>query len=203
MMTSRSNRLRISAVVAMLLAVAATGAPLQDSQEESLPNFHQVNENLYRGAQPLPGGIQRLATLGIKTVINLRDDDERESDEEAEVRAAGLHYFNVPMSGFRSPSDEQIEKVLLIINDARNWPVFIHCHHGEDRTGTIIACYRISQDGWTSEQAKREAKHHGMSRSQFRMKDYIKDYYKRWSQQTTQKVTRISLLPTERLLPQT
>jgi tyrosine-protein phosphatase SIW14 len=187
----------------MLLAVAATGAPSQDSQEEFLPNFHQVNENLYRGGQPLPGGIQRLAKLGIKTVINLRDDDERESDEEAEVRAVGLHYFNVPMSGFRSPSDEEIEKVLLIINDAKNWPVFVHCHHGEDRTGTIVACYRISQDGWTFEQAKKEAKRHGMSRFQLRMKNYIKDYYKRWSQQTPQKLTRISLLRTSRLLPET
>lgn len=202
-MTSRSNRLRISAVVAMLLAVATSGAPSQDSQEESLPNFHQVNENLYRGAQPLPGGIQKLAGLGIKTVINLRGDDERASDEEMEVRAAGLRYFNMPMGGFKRPSDEQIEKVLSIINDAQNWPVFVHCLHGEDRTGTIIACYRISQDGWTSEQAKREARRHGMSRFQFRMKDYIKDYYKRWSQQTTQKLTRISLLPMERLLPET
>jgi len=37
-----------------------------------LPRFGQVSERLFRGAQPRPGGIARLAALGIDTVVNLR-----------------------------------------------------------------------------------------------------------------------------------
>jgi tyrosine-protein phosphatase SIW14 len=168
-------RLRAISVAAVLL-VAALGASSREPKKETLPNFHQVNEQLYRGAQPLSSGMNELAALHIKTVINLRGEDEGTSAEAAAARAAGLRYFSVPLPGFGRPKDEQVEKVLALINDPQNWPVFVHCHHGEDRTGTIIAVYRISHDGWTSEQAKREAKKYGMSRFQFAMKDYIGDY---------------------------
>jgi protein tyrosine/serine phosphatase len=120
--------------------------------------------------------MKELAALQIKTVINLRGEDEDTLEEEMEARAAGLRYFSVPLPGFSRPRDEQVERVLALINDPQNWPVFVHCRHGEDRTGTIIAIYRITRDGWTYEQAKREAKRYGLSRFQFKMKDYIKDY---------------------------
>lgn len=175
MITSRLNRLGAIAVLLMFLA-GASGVAALDSMKEALPNFHQVNENLYRGAQPEKGWIEKLKGLKIKTVINLRGEDEKTSAEEAEARAAGLNYFSVPLPGLSRPKDEQVEKVLALINDPQNWPVFVHCHHGEDRTGTIIAVYRISHDGWTYEQAQKEAKKYGMSRFQFKMKDYIKDY---------------------------
>jgi tyrosine-protein phosphatase SIW14 len=176
-MTGRLNRLKVMVAASMLLAVVAAGAGIQESQEKVLPNFHEVNEHLYRGAQPLSGGMRVLAAKGIKTIINLRGEDEGTRAEEQDARGAGLRYFNVPMQGLSRPTDEQVEKVLALINDSQNWPVLVHCNHGKDRTGTIIACYRISHDGWTSEKAKAEAKHYGMSWVQFGMKDYIKDYY--------------------------
>jgi uncharacterized protein (TIGR01244 family) len=169
-----------------MLLVAASSVPSRGAKEEVLPNFHQVNEHLYRGAQPLTGGMKEVAALGIKTVINLRGEDEGTRAEESEAKAAGLRYFSVSLPGFGRPKDEQVERVLALINDSQNWPVFVHCHHGEDRTGTIIAVYRITHDGWTSEQAKKEAKRYGMSRFQFAMKDYIGDYYKRWLQRPAQ-----------------
>jgi tyrosine-protein phosphatase SIW14 len=174
-MVDRYNRRRFLSVAVMLLLVAAS-ASSQEPQKEVLPNFHKVNEQLYRGAQPLKGGMKELAALGIKTVINLRGEDERTRAEEAEAREAGLRYFSVPLPGLGRPSHEQVNRVLAIINDSQNWPVFVHCHHGEDRTGTIIAVYRISHDGWSAEEARAEAKRYGMSRFQFKMKDYINDY---------------------------
>lgn len=201
----RGQLVKLRAIsVAVILLAATLGASSREPKEEVLPNFHQINEQLYRGAQPLSGGMNELATLHIKTVINLRGEDEKTSAEEAEARAAGLHYFSVPLPGLSRPKDEQVEKVLAIINDSQNWPVFIHCHHGEDRTGTIIAVYRITHDGWTSEQAKKEAKKYGMSRFQFAMKDYIGDYYKRWLQrQEQQPIKAVSFLTTYGLAPQT
>lgn len=177
MMRLQSNKMNLLAVSLLLFAVTAM-ATQSAPQEKSLllPRFHKVNEHLYRGAQPLSGGVQKLAALKIKTIINLRNGSEGTDAEEEETRAAKMNYFNVPLPDLGRPKDEQVEKILAIINDSRNWPVFVHCNHGKDRTGTIIAVYRISQDGWTLEEAMKEAKSYGMSWLQFGMKDYIKDY---------------------------
>ncbi|HEX8889264.1 MAG TPA: tyrosine-protein phosphatase [Pyrinomonadaceae bacterium] len=177
----RHDRLRVIAGP-LLVLILGMSAPSSVPEKEALPNFHQVNQNLYRGAQPREGGIQKLKELGVKTVINLRGADEGTEAEERDVRAAKLNYFNVPMDGLGRPSDEKVEKILALINNTKNWPVFIHCNHGKDRTGTIIACYRISHDGWTLDEAMKEAKRYGMSWVQFKMKDYIKDYARKRGQ---------------------
>ena len=150
-----------------------------DTEYQELPNFHHVNKNRYRGAQPRAGGFRTLARLGIKTVVNLRDDDARARAEDTEVQAAGLRYLNVPLDNLGRPADDKIERVLAIIEAPENQPVFVHCKRGADRTGTIVAIYRIEHDGWTSERAKAEADRYGMAVWQFGMKDYIHDYYKR------------------------
>ncbi len=92
--------------------------------------------------------------------------------EEAEARANGITYTNVPMRGLGRPADQQVTKVLSIIESFPS-PVFIHCEHGCDRTGTIIACYRIKHDHWTSKRALSEAIQHGMSRWEIGMKKYV------------------------------
>jgi protein tyrosine/serine phosphatase len=159
-----------------------SGAQQQTGNDEAhyreLPNFHQVNARLYRGGQPREGGIKKLTSLGINTIINLRDDDEHERAEAQEAQAAGLRYFNVPFGRLGRPTDEQVERVLSLIDAPENGVVFVHCAHGADRTGTVVAVYRISHDGWTGEQAKHEAAHYGMKFWQRGMKDYISDYYR-------------------------
>lgn len=176
-MNNRVARLGTAAV--LLLALASIASAQAEPQITEGPNFHRVDERLYRGGQPRPGQLQRLAALGIKTVVNLRAADERSRAEEAEAQAAGLRYFNVPMPLYARPADRQVEQVLDLINDPQNQPVFVHCKRGADRTGTIIAAYRISHDGWTSTQAKHEATRYGMSQAQFEMRDYITDYHRR------------------------
>ena len=166
-------------VVATLIWFAPASVAQADSQYEELPNFHRVNENLYRGAQPKPGGFEKLVELGIKTVVNLRDDDSRARAEEIKARAAGLRYFNLPMDDFGRPAEEKVRRVLAVINAPENQPVFVHCKRGADRTGTIVAAYRIEHDGWTSERAISEANHYGMALWQVGMKHYIEDHYRR------------------------
>jgi tyrosine-protein phosphatase SIW14 len=141
-----------------------------------LPNFHQVNPQLYRGAQPRAGGLKTLKTIGVKTIVNLRGEDEQTGVEREEARALGLRYYSVPLPEFSRPKDEDVQQVLDLINAAENQPIFVHCRHGEDRTGTIIACYRITHDGWTAVEAKKEAEKLGMSWTQIGMKRYIDSF---------------------------
>lgn len=176
MKTRISYRLALIALLA--LSVAAVQAQ-EATNHKSLPNFHQVNDKLYRGAQPKTSGYQELANLGIKTVVNLRGKGEGVLKEEEEGRNKGLRYFNIPFARVGRPRDADVEQVLAIINTAEYQPVFVHCQQGADRTGTVIALYRITHDGWTSEKAKAEAKRYGMHPWEVAMKNYIRDFYLR------------------------
>lgn len=160
--------------------------PLKDKE---LPNFHQVNANLYRGGQPDENGVKKLAALGIKTIINLRGADAAEKKEEIWARNAGLKFINIPLSNWFAPRDEKIEKILAEIDRAENQPVFVHCKHGADRTGTVIAVYRITHENRTAKQANAEAKKFGFGWWQFWMKDYIEDFYEDYTEKKTAKPT--------------
>ncbi len=164
---------------ALVVAFALNGLAQSPTRYAELPNFQQVNSQLYRGAQPKPDGLRKLKAIGVKTIINLRGADDHTRAEGEEARTLGLTYYIVSLPEFSRPKDEEVQRVLDIINAPENQPVFVHCRRGEDRTGTIIACYRITHDGWNAADAKKEAKTRGMSWTQIGMKNYIDDFYKR------------------------
>jgi len=156
---------------ALFVAVAAYG-----QQPAGLQNFYRVNENLYRGAQPTAQGFASLAHLGIRTVLDLREFDSRSLAEKKMVEAAGMRYVNVPMQGTNTPSPASVAKALSVLNEKDAGPVFVHCRRGADRTGTIVACYRISHDGWKAAKALNEAKSLGMAWYTSGMQHYISAY---------------------------
>ena len=146
-----------------------------DAIVRGVPNFHQVNEHVYRGGQPSDEGWTGLAQLGVKTVIDLRLEDEHPTNLEAQaVQAAGMRYVNIPMHGVVAPSDEQMARALALLDSAS--PVFVHCKRGADRTGAVIACYRMAHDRWDSQRALIEGKSHGMSWLQFGIKNYVMNF---------------------------
>ncbi len=72
-------------------------------------------------------------------MVDLRGPGGR-ADHEAEIVGGwGDKYVNVPLSGLKAFSDEQVAKLLGIIEDSGSGPVFVHCRRGADRTGTILA----------------------------------------------------------------
>lgn len=176
-----STRVSQAIGAAVVLMLAASVSLAQGPSYSELPNFSKVNERLYRGGQPKTGGVKKLAEIGIKTIINLRGTDEQTRAEEEEAKAAGVSYFNIPMPGLSRPTHEQISRVMEIVSSKDSGPVFIHCKRGSDRTGTVVAVYRISQDGWTANRALTEAKRFGLSWMEFGMKDYVSDYYRDWN----------------------
>jgi protein tyrosine/serine phosphatase len=158
-------------LAASLCAAADRGQP----PREGIGNFGQVDERLYRGAQPDADGIANLKRLGVKSIINLRTSRELWKPEPSEARTNGILYTNVPLSGLSRPSEEQITRLLSLLETLPS-PVFIHCEYGCDRTGTVVACYRIKHDKWSSEDAQKEADHYGMSKLERGMRNFIKDF---------------------------
>jgi len=45
---------------------------------------------------------------------------------------------------------------LKIVSDPKNQPVLVHCQHGADRTGTMVAIYRVYAEGWSMTEAMQE-----------------------------------------------
>ena len=169
----RFNLFRFRPLLVVLSGVALAGTvPLA-----GVGNFRKVNDGVYRGAQPTEEGFAGLAKLGIKTVIDLRTTDEHSQDwEQKMVTAHGMRYVSIPMRGMSTPTDAQVGKALSILNDPGAAPVFIHCHRGADRTGAVIACYRVGHDHWKNNQALKEARSDGMSWYQFELQRYVLRY---------------------------
>ena len=142
-----------------------------------LPNFQIVNDNVLRGGQPTDEGISRLAQRGVKTIIDLRLASEHSIPHEKElVESNGMQFVSVPIRGMAAPTAEQLYGVLRILNDSKQWPVFVHCRRGADRTGTILACYRISHDNWNNQKALAEAKTYGISVFERAMRNFIEHF---------------------------
>ncbi|MFH0952703.1 MAG: dual specificity protein phosphatase family protein [Verrucomicrobiota bacterium] len=116
-----------------------------------LPNFHKVSDELYRGAQPSAEGMRELKQMGIRTIVNLRSFH---SDRD-ELGKTALGYERMYVKPWH-PEEKEVVRFLQIVADTNAAPVFVHCQHGADRTGTMCAIYRIVICGWTKEDAIRE-----------------------------------------------
>lgn len=187
-MTRESNpasvrgRLWIVALAAMLaLAGVAASVTQTKTSPDAIENFGKVNENYYRGSQPNAEGFARLKKMGVKTVIDLRKDSI--SEEPEWVRSSGMQYFNIPLKANTPATEEQTEYFLKLVNDPKNWPVFVHCKGGRHRTGALTGIYRITHDGWTADQAYKEMREydfeHGFFGGPAAQKKYVYAYYER------------------------
>ena len=125
-----------------------------------LPNLHRVNSSLYRSAQPTKEGVVFLdaqaslanADRPIKTVVSLRAFND---DAPLVPTVSGLRLEQIRFKTWH-PEDEDVVKFLRIATTPALQPVLVHCQHGSDRTGTMVAIYRIAFEGWTKAQATDE-----------------------------------------------
>ena len=171
-----SSPRRTVRMAALAICIAALPALAASSDAPGVPNFHIVNGRVLRGGQPSKEGFQTLAKMGVHTVLDLREAGGRSADENRIVTSVGMHYVNVPMKGMATPTESQISRALAVLNDAQAGPVFVHCRRGADRTGAVIACYRMNHDQITNQQALVEARGFGMSVFQIQIQHYVARY---------------------------
>ena len=186
------NRFSLPFAHYVVLVLAIVLASVQDlavvaqdsiaSPTVSIKNFGKVNDNYYRGSQPSATQFEDLKRLGVKTVIDLRKDRVEQASEWA--RTAGLQYVNIPLTTKRAATEDQTAEFLKLVNDPANWPVYVHCKGGRHRTGQMTAIFRITNDGWTGDQAYKEMKKYDFEDSFFYprpLKKYVFTFYERFS----------------------
>lgn len=130
------------------------------------PNFAIVRPGLYRGGHPDAGALDYLRAAHVRTIVNLEIADliEATDDQIAEenrlATARGFVVVHVPISAFELGLSERfnalIDRALSVMADPSNGIVYVHCLHGQDRTGLVIGLERVLQERWTPERAYAE-----------------------------------------------
>jgi tyrosine-protein phosphatase SIW14 len=184
----------VAIVVAVVLqsAVAAPWLAAQDSSTgvpdprsirtfgeklkvPGVPNAGKVNDLLYRGAQPRPAGYEQLKHLGVTMVVDLRNTGPKSPERQA-VEAQGMRYVSIATSAYFGPTDHQVATFLQLLRDNPKEKTFVHCYFGDDRTGVMIAAYRIAEEHWSADQAYNEMRFFHFHTYLLLMAHYIKRF---------------------------
>lgn len=139
-------------------------ASFSDPGFDMLNNFHRVSAVLYRSGHVVKADMPTIKGAGIKTIVSLEDYKSTPTgakDEEAWAKAKGLSFIWVPMSPKDKPTNAQMKQALALLVDQANQPVLVHCHKGSDRTGLVVAAYRMTQEHWTEDAALTETHTYG------------------------------------------
>lgn len=148
------NLLLIFALISQSFnATAGTSVPIA--------RFGMVSPDLYRGSRPTEANLQELRELGVKTDLDLEDDVNAIASELQWAEQAGLQFVSQPMSSFWEPNDTRVDQVFEVLRDPKNYPIYIHCKEGRDRTGTIVGIYRVLDQEWKPEAAYQEMLDYG------------------------------------------
>lgn len=144
--------------------------------QNTIPNFLQVTNDIFRGGRPNNGDLAALKSeKNIKAVINLENKQSVVQQEQQTARNLGLKYISSPMNASVRPTDQQVNQILAALQDSNNDPIFIHCHHGQDRSGLIIGLYRVEVQGWAPAKAYQEMIDNGFHTSLTALDTYFRD----------------------------
>ncbi len=135
-----------------------------------LSNFARVSRNLYRGADADAVGYRTLKLMGVRTIVDLQ---EFHSDRQA-LQGLGLRYVHIPMNPSELDDDE-VAAFLQVVRDPDCQPVFVHCKAGSDRTGTVVAIYRVMEQHWPPEQAALELPRFGFHEIFVPLQEYLRE----------------------------
>jgi len=142
-----------------------------------LPNACEPVPGLVTGGQPTAAQIAALQGAGCEAVVDLRDPMEpRPVNEPAAVRAAGMEYVNIPVSG-GTMTDATLARVRdTVSNLVGDRKVFLHCGSGS-RVGATLIPYLMLDNGLGEEEAVEIAMKVGMRSAE--LLEWARDYVRR------------------------
>jgi tyrosine-protein phosphatase SIW14 len=140
-------------IILILLVIFFIGCSTVPSfVSHGISNLRVVDETqkIYRGGQPDINGFKYLKSIGITNILKLN----LEANEDIDAKNLGLNVVYVPIDMddqlFSMPK-EKFDKAVNAITPG----TYIHCEHGQDRTGLVVGGYR-KKSGWTKENAEKE-----------------------------------------------
>ena len=140
----------------------------------------QVTSTLLRGGQPSEAGFHKLKEMGVEVVVNFRDEPDKIAAEKKQVEALGMRYLSIPWNASKGPDDRQVAEFLEWVRANPERKVFVHCHLGRERTGVMVAAYRIVMQNWSVPQALDEMEFFGIRGLWFgHLKQYIRELPKK------------------------
>jgi len=161
----------------LLLARIGTAADtVEIKPPQHVRNFGEVNENILRGGLPTDEALRELRAFGVNVIVDLRENGPNSVRERRLAEQLGMRYEHIPLSGFGAPTQADIKHALSVLLGDPKAKIYVHCLRGKDRTGTVIACYRIQHDRWDPQKALEEAKSYGMSSLEWRMQAFIRSF---------------------------
>ena len=134
-------------------AAHSTNSSKKATLIDEAKNFYRVDELLFRSAQLDGSDAAKLHELGIKSIVNLRH-----FSRGGDRRAFGDQFWlaNKPLQSWEI-KPAQIADVLRTIRERqKEGAVLVHCYHGADRTGLVVAMYRVIYQGWSLDAARSE-----------------------------------------------
>lgn len=140
------HRSAILGILALLIGYSQVAF----SQTNPIPNYFEVSKHLSRAAQPTRSQFLALERNGICTVISLRNV----KGDARKLKGSDVRYIRVKVNTWRMSKVDIVEALTAI--QSSQCPVLVHCRHGADRTGAVVAAYRICYQDWTVDEAIRE-----------------------------------------------
>jgi hypothetical protein len=133
----------------------------------SIVRFAQVDTGIYRGSAPKnDADFGFLESKHIKYILDLEFISSLSEVEERKARRYGITVIDAPLNGSPiAPSEKHVNRILLILNDRRYHPIYVHCALGRDRTSLIVALYKMYFRGMSQQAAWQEMKYFGFKDS--------------------------------------
>ena len=139
----------------LLLCITLLNAQNKATLIHKEANLHRVDDLLYRSEQLVNDDKEVIKSIAIKTIINLRYFTRTE-DKKIFTAKDDIHLINHPLLTWRIKAPEIAQTLKLIREQQKKGAVLVHCYHGADRTGIMVAMYRIIYHNWTIAEAKHE-----------------------------------------------
>ena len=138
----------------------------------------QISPELSVGSQPDEEDLKQIATVGTKSIVNLRTEDEEDQDlspseEGFALAKLGMTYRHIPV-----PPDDLspalVDRFRAELAELPT-PTLVHCASGK-RAGAFVMMHLAVENGWSADEALERAKETGFECDQPELKEFFKSY---------------------------